>query len=104
MKPLSSPFRVVVKTPVIALEADGDFGRSKGRRRWATTRLSNIQAVSLNGSWFHLELFEVDEEGNAKNPALQADVNAVTTLCGERPAAMEIGGKHYITVLFPHAR
>jgi hypothetical protein len=100
--PLASLPDLTIANPVIALEADGDFGPTDEENCPATTRLSNKQPVEINGGFFHVELLEVDDDGQAVNPSLQENVDAVWTLCGARPATIEIDGKNYVTVLFPH--
>lgn len=91
-----------ISNPRIEIEADGDFGPANEINCPATTRLSNKQPVEINGTWFHVELFEVDKEGNAVNPSLQEHVDAVWKLCGARPATIDINDRHYVSVMFPH--
>jgi len=91
---------LVVKTPVIALEADGDFN-SKGE---LLTRLSNSTPVQIGDLWFHMELIQVDDNGDAVNPSLQPNIDAVTTLLGGRAGETEIASNVYVPVLFPHER
>jgi hypothetical protein len=87
-----------ISTSIVPIEADGDFNASP-----ATTRLSNQHPIEINGGWFHLEAIEVDEAGDAVNPSLQENIDAVWTLCGDQPASTEINGKRYVTVVFPHS-
>ncbi len=93
-----------ISSSVIFLEADGDFDADGGNEGSpATTRLSNKQPVEINGAWFHSELIEVNEAGEAVNPSLQENIDAVATLCGDRPATIALKGKTYVAVIFPHA-
>jgi hypothetical protein len=96
-KPICLP-NLVVPTQTVALEADGDFDPDYA----ATTRLSNKKPIEINAICFHVELLEVDRHGDAVNPSLQPNIDAVTTLCGARPAEMVIAGRHYVAVIFPH--
>lgn len=99
-KPTPLRLDLKVKTPLITVQSDGDFNS----KREVNTRLSNRDPIEMNGLLFHAELYEVDINGDAVNPSLVDQVNAVTTLCGERPDEIVIDGKHYVPVLFPHSR
>jgi hypothetical protein len=51
-----------------------------------------------------MELIQVDDNGDAVNPSLQPNIDAVTTLLGGRAGETEIAGNVYVPVLFPHER
>jgi len=90
---------LVVKTPVIALEADGDFN-SKGE---LLTRLSNSTPVQIGDLWFHMELIQVDDNGDAvirrSSQYRRGDDSA------RRPSWRDGDrGNVYVPVLFPHER
>jgi hypothetical protein len=51
-----------------------------------------------------MELIQVDDNGDAVNPSLQPNIDAVTTLLGGRAGETEIASNVYVPVLFPHER